>query len=86
MVDLVGTVSNRSAIGARVTVETTAGSQIREVRSGGSYQSQRDLRVHFGLGGVAEVDVLRVRWPNGTEQRMERVASNGIVLVKEAPN
>ena len=86
IVDLVGTVSNRSAIGARVTVETPAGSQIREVRSGGSYQSQRDLRVHFGLGGVAEVDVLRVRWPNGTEQRMERVTGNRIVLVKEAPN
>lgn len=83
MVDLVGTTSNRSAIGARVTVETSAGSQIRDVRSGGSYQSHCDLRVHFGLGGVAEVDVLRIRWPNGTEQRMESVKSDRIVRVKE---
>lgn len=86
IVDLVGTTSNRSAIGARVTVETSAGSQIREVRSGGSYQSQSDLRAHFGLGGVAEVDVLRVRWPNGTEQRMESVKSDRIVRVKEPRN
>lgn len=86
MVDLVGTASNRSAIGARVTVETPAGSQIREVRSGGSYQSQRDLRVHFGLGDIAKVDVLRVRWPNGTEQRMESVKSDRIVRVKEPRN
>lgn len=85
-VDLVGTTSNRSAIGARVTVETSAGSQIREVRSGGSYQSQRDLRVHFGLGDVEEVDVLRIRWPNGREQRMERVKSDRIVLVEESRN
>lgn len=83
MVDLVGTTSNRSAIGARVTVETSAGSQIREVRSGGSYQSQSDLRVHFGLGGVAEVDVLRIQWPNGTEQTMESVKSDRIVRVTE---
>lgn len=86
MVDLVGTTSNRSAIGARVTVETSAGSQIREVRSGGSYQSQNDLRVHFGLGGAEEVDVLRVRWPDGTEQSMEGVKSDRIVRVKEPPD
>lgn len=86
MVELVGTTSNRSAIGARVTVETSAGSQIREVRSGGSYQSQRDLRVHFGLGDIEEVDLLRIRWPNGTEQRMEGVESDRIVRVKEPTN
>lgn len=85
IVDLVGTTSNRAAIGARVTVETSAGSQIREVRSGGSYQSQNDLRVHFGLGGAEEVDALRIRWPNGTEQRMERVQGNRIVRVTEPP-
>ena len=85
IVDLVGTASNRSAIGARVRVETPAGSQIREIRSGGSYQSQNDLRAHFGLGGAEEVDVLRVRWPNGTEQSMERVKGNRIVQITEPP-
>ena len=64
--------SNRSGIGARLksasrTCRTKAKphQQIDEVRSGGSYISQSDLRVHFGLGKAEKVDVLEIRWPSG---------------------
>jgi hypothetical protein len=65
---LVGTRSNRSAIGARVRCEAGGVTQWQEVRGGGSYASQNDLRVHFGLAGAATVDRLWVRWPNGLEE------------------
>jgi hypothetical protein len=65
---LVGTQSNRSAIGALVRVVTTEGEQRQEVRGGGSYYSQSDLRVHFGLGAASAVDRTVVRWPNGLEE------------------
>jgi hypothetical protein len=62
---LEGTASNRSAIGAKVTVEATGRKYVREVRSGGSYVSQNDLRVHVGLGAATGVDRVTIRWPNG---------------------
>jgi hypothetical protein len=65
LVKLTGTKSNRSAIGARVRVDAGGASQWQEVRGGGSYISQNDLRVHFGLGAATRVDRLEVRWPNG---------------------
>jgi hypothetical protein len=65
LVKLEGTTSNRSAIGARVRIDAGGGSQWQEVRGGGSYISQNDLRVHFGLGPATRVDRLEVRWPNG---------------------
>ena len=55
--------SNRSAIGARVEIETASGLQVREVTGGSGYLSQESLRVEFGLGQEATVDVLRVYWP-----------------------
>ena len=58
--------SNRSAIGARVSSTAGRVTQVEEVRGGGSYISQNDLRVHFGLGGAARVERLEVRWPNGS--------------------
>lgn len=67
-VRLMGTKSNRSAIGARVTVEAGGRRQMDEVMSGGSYYSQNDLTLHFGLGKAAGIDRLHVRWPNGLEQ------------------
>ena len=67
-VRLIGTKSNRSAIGARVTVEAGGRRQMDEVMSGGSYYSQNDLTLHFGLGKAAGIDRLHVRWPNGLEQ------------------
>jgi hypothetical protein len=82
-VKLTGTKSNRSAIGARV--RATAGTlvQTEEVRGGGSYISQNDLRVHFGLGSAAKVDRLEVRWPGGLEEEWRDVAVDRILLLTE---
>jgi hypothetical protein len=80
---LVGTRSNRSAIGARVVCRTGERRQTQEVRGGGSYASQNDLRVHFGLGQAARVDRLEVRWPNGLEEQWTGLAPNAIVTLKE---
>jgi enediyne biosynthesis protein E4 len=67
-VKLVGTRRDRTAIGARVTVE--AGGKVRqgEVRSGGSYLSQSDLRLFFGLGTSEKIERVLVRWPDGAEE------------------
>ena len=68
VVQLIGTRSNRSAIGARVSIRTRAGEQTQEVASGSSYLSQSDLRLHFGLGGNDRVEEVRVRWPGGATE------------------
>jgi hypothetical protein len=65
LVRLQGTKSNRSAIGARLRLEAGGATQWQEVRGGGSYLSQNDLRAHFGLGAATRVERLEVRWPNG---------------------
>ena len=62
-VSLVGRKSNRSGIGARVTVVAGGRRQVQEVRSGSSFMSQSDLRLHFGLGEATAVDKIQVRWP-----------------------
>lgn len=80
---LMGTKSNRSAIGARVRCTAAGHSQIDEVRSGGSFYSQNDLRLHFGIGAAKKADELEIRWPNGTTQSLRDVAANRIWLVKE---
>ncbi|MGH9312382.1 MAG: CRTAC1 family protein [Vicinamibacterales bacterium] len=82
-VKLIGTRSNRSAIGARVRVRSAGGVQVDEVRGGGSYYAQNDLRVHFGLGTVVKVDRVEVRWPNGLEESWTDVAVDRIVTLKE---
>ncbi len=80
---LVGTVSNRAAIGARVTIQTASGQQLREVKSGSSYISQSDLRVHFGLGKDATMSKVVIRWPNGKEEELKDVAADAIYTVVE---
>ena len=88
-VKLIGVKSNRSGIGARVVCTTTVPGeskphrQIDEVRSGGSYFSQSDLRVHFGLGKAEKVDVLEIRWPSGQVDTIKDAATNQVVYVKE---
>ncbi|MBI1924599.1 CRTAC1 family protein [Candidatus Poribacteria bacterium] len=81
-VKLVGTASNRSAIGARVTAIAGALRQIREVRSGSSYLSQNDLRLHFGLGKHEKAD-LEVRWPSGKVEKFNDVEVNAFVKIIE---
>jgi len=85
----IGTKSNRSGIGARIKCVTTVPGepkphqQIDEVRSGGSYISQNDLRVHFGLGKVEKVDVLEIRWPSGQVDTLKDLKADQLVYVKE---
>jgi len=62
---LIGTSSNRDAIGARVTLQGTKRVWVDEVRSGSSYNSSSDLRLHFGLGTETQLKAIHVRWPNG---------------------
>jgi hypothetical protein len=81
-VKAVGTKSNRTGIGARIYCTTGEHRQMDEVRSGGSYISQGDLRVHFGLGTAATAD-LEVRWPSGAVDRLPKVAVNRVITVVE---
>jgi hypothetical protein len=85
----IGTKSNRSGIGARLRCvthppdEAKPHQQIDEVRSGGSYISQNDLRIHFGLGKAEKVDVLEIRWPSGQLDMLKDVKVNQLIFVKE---
>ena len=83
MLSLVGTRTNRSAIGARVSLETAEGKQMREVRGGSSYESTHDFRVHFGLGQLKTVARMTVRWTDGTTQSFENLAVNRTYRLKE---
>jgi hypothetical protein len=80
---LVGTRSNRDGVGAKVKVISGASTQIREVRVGGGYVSQNDMRVHFGLGDRDRIDRIEIRWPSGVVQTLEDVAANQIMTVTE---
>ena len=82
--DLTGTRSNQSAIGTRVTVEVGDLRQVREVRSGGSYQSQNDGRLHFGLGNQEKADLVTIRWPSGITQQLEAVEADQILRIDES--
>jgi len=82
-VKAIGVTSNRSAIGARVVCTTAGGHrQMDEVRSGGSYISQNDLRIHFGLGKAERAD-LEIHWPSGTIDKLADVPANQVITVKE---
>ncbi|HEV2491935.1 MAG TPA: CRTAC1 family protein [Terriglobia bacterium] len=82
-VKTVGTRSNRTGLGARVKVVTGEHVQIDEVRSGGSYISQNDLRLHFGMGSAAKADRVEIHWPSGLVDRLKDVETNQVVWVKE---
>jgi hypothetical protein len=82
-VKAIGVKSNRSGIGARVYCTPEGGHRlVDEVRSGGSYLSQSDFRVHFGLG-KAERAAIEIRWPSGHVDRIDGVIANRIVTVRE---
>ena len=80
---LKGKGKNTDAIGAIVSVKAGKRSLMRLVQSGTSYLSQDDMRQHFGLGQEPQVDVLEVRWPDGTTTRLENVKANQIVAVEQ---
>ena len=81
---LEGVESNRDAIGARVRIESGGRTQTRIVRSGGSYLSHHDLRVHFGLGGEPRVEKVRIDWPNGNIQELSDIAADRFVTIRES--
>lgn len=83
LVSLRGVQSNRSAIGAKVRLTAGGRTQLSEVRSGGSYISQSDLRLHFGLGGAKVVDRLEIEWPSGAKQVETGIEPNQILSVVE---
>jgi enediyne biosynthesis protein E4 len=81
---LMGTICNRTAIGARVRVITGSHVQMDEVHSGSSVMSQSDLRLHFGLGKIQTIDAIEVKWP--TTQKIERftkIPANQILTIRE---
>jgi len=83
VISLSGTTSNRSAIGARVTLEAGGLRQMDEVRSGGSFYSHNDLALHFGVGRATKLDRLDVRWPNGEIQSWRGLPVNQRLVIAE---
>ena len=93
----VGTKSNRAGIGARIkvtamtnTLNTAAANykpgplvQKDDVRSGGSYYSQNDLRVHFGVGEAKKVDEVEIRWPSGHIDTLKNLDVNRLYVIEE---
>src|SRR5439155_6433180 len=77
------TQSNRSGIGARVSVRTPLRQQSGEVRSGSSYISNSDMRVHFGLGAEHEIQWIEIRWPSGLVERFRNVTVGTVTVAKE---
>jgi hypothetical protein len=83
LLELRGVRANRGAIGARVSLTAHGRTQVDEVRSGGSYLSQNDLRLHFGLGNAATIDEVEVTWPGGPTEKWRNLPVNKIVVLEE---
>jgi hypothetical protein len=83
LVRAIGTKSNRSGIGTRLTLVTAGHRQVREVQSGSSYLAQNDLRAHFGLGQSNRADRLEIRWPGGATEVVEDLPANHVITVRE---
>ena len=79
----IGTKSNRDGIGARITVRAGNRLLVDEVRSGSSYDSNSDMRVHFGLGKETRLDSVEVRWPSGLTEKFEKITADKINELKE---
>jgi hypothetical protein len=82
-IKLIGAKSNRDGVGARIKVIAGDRTQIGEVRSGGSYYSQNDMRVHFGLGKAAKAQTIEARWPSGAVDTLNDVAAGQVIFIKE---
>src|SRR5438445_5647352 len=80
---LIGMKSNKSGIGARVTVMTATSTQFNEVRGGGSYLSQNDPRLHFGLGADSKISQIEIRWPNGKIETLRERPADFIYTIVE---
>jgi enediyne biosynthesis protein E4 len=79
----VGTRSNRDGIGAKITLRAGKRTMVDEVRSGSSYISQNDLRVHFGVGSAVKIDAAQVRWPSGFVEHFDNLGVDEIHTLTE---
>jgi len=84
MIKCVGTRSNRSGIGTRVTLTSAGHIQIDEVMSGSSYYSQNDLRLHFGLAKAGKVENIEVAWPSGLKENFKNIPANQLLVIQES--
>lgn len=80
---LIGVKSNKAAIGARVTVTADGVTQTMQVRSGSSYLSQNDLRLHFGLGANSNLQKVEISWPSGAKEVIQNVPADLIYTIEE---
>ncbi|MDX6404069.1 MAG: enediyne biosynthesis protein [Blastocatellia bacterium] len=83
LIKTIGVKSNRDGIGARVKIVSGDLTQVDEVHSGGSYLSQSDLRLHFGLEKRTKVDLIEVHWPSGAVDKVSDAGVNKILIIKE---
>jgi hypothetical protein len=83
LLKLVGTKSNKAAIGARVVVTAGEFTQMQEVRSGGSYLSQNDLRLHYGLGSNTKISTIEIAWPSGIRETINDLVANFVYTFEE---
>jgi hypothetical protein len=83
LLKLVGVKSNRDAIGARVSLQTSTMSQIAEVHAGGCYLSSNDQRIHFGLGSERTIEKLTIRWPSGNVEVLTKLLADSIDTIVE---
>jgi len=87
LINTVGAASNRDGIGARIQLATASGlTQHAYVSTAGSYLSSGDKRVHFGLGKEDRIRSLEIAWPSGKVQRMENIAADQILTIREKEN
>ena len=83
LVRVIGEKSNRDGIGARLRLTAGTRTLVRDVSSGGSYQGQNDLRVHFGLADRTRAERIEIRWPGGLVEQLNDVPANQIITVRE---
>jgi enediyne biosynthesis protein E4 len=86
VIALRGTASNRFGLGARVEATTKSGTQVRQLISARGYLSTSEPVVHFGCGDDATIERLRIVWPNGREQMLEKLATGRRYLITEEPD
>ncbi|MHC4091245.1 MAG: ASPIC/UnbV domain-containing protein [Planctomycetota bacterium] len=82
---MAGRPGNTDALGAVVKVRIAQSTHVRCRTSGGSYLSQHDSRIHFGLGPHEKVDLLEVIWPDGSRQAIKNVAADRLLIVRQQP-
>jgi len=81
--ELEGTSSNRSAIGAQVTLSWNGQKQVQEVSGGSGFAAENDRRLHFGLGTNPQIENVVIRWPSGKLQTIDKPAANQLRKMKE---